>query len=375
MGLVIEKVSYRDFRNVHDLDLAPAPGLTILVGPNATGKTNCMEGIYLLTNGTTFRHLGSTSDLVREGAERGQVSCRLAGDKRVIDVSCEVTAGKKAFTINGKRRRGGECARLLPSVLFSPDDLMVVKGSASGRRDLLDGIGAQLNDGYGRILRDYTRALTQRNAMLRDEVFSGDLLDAWTSSLVAAGAMLYLYRRALVRRLAPYVRRAYGTLAPDEELTVTYEPSRDLAAGRDEEDRAAVGEAFARELAASAAEERRRHVTCVGPHKDDLGFAIDGREARLFGSQGQQRTVVLAVKMAHAALVRDMLGHYPVFLLDDVMSELDRDRRRALLSLIDTGMQTIVTTANLDYFTDEERDRAKVVSMFHGELREAGLGL
>lgn len=359
MALLVKSVSYRDFRNQEAFDLHPSDQLTILVGPNAAGKTNCIEGICLLTNGATFRHLESSRDLIRQGAARAHVAARIAGDKRSIDVSCDVEPGKKTFTINGKRRRSSACAKIVPSVLFNPDDLAVVKGPASGRRGLFDAIGTQLSDAYARVSSDYARALSQRNALLRDERTGDDLFAAWTESLVRSGSALFAYREALVRRVAPYIVETYETIAPGEALQIAYEPCVPCEAG----ERAQIEEAFRAALERERTQELRRHTTVVGPHKDDVLFTIDGRPARLFGSQGQQRTVVLAAKIAHANLVRDMLGRYPVFLLDDVMSELDRSRRGALTSLIDAGMQTIVTTTNLEYFTPAERERAAIVTM------------
>lgn len=407
MSLSITRVEYRDFRNMAQRTLEPHPGLTVLVGPNAVGKTNCVEGIVLLTSGRSFRHLAGPGDLVREGASSCRVAMLLEGEKRRVDVAFEVEGGKKRLLVNGKARRVTEGARLMPSVLFYPDDLMVIKGPASGRREMLDQIGMQLSETYGRIHRDYQRALAQRNALLRDEAVaaqgaSGGLLEAWTEALVSAGSMLYLYRRALLERLTPLIVDAYASIAPGERLTIGYESSyapvpatgegganlegptspatsisdgaADLAptagsgvsiAPVSRAQRPRVEEAFRTRLAQVHAGELARKVTLAGPHRDDVTFAIDGRDARLFGSQGQQRTISLAEKIAHVNLVHAMTGSYPVVLLDDVMSELDATRRSALFGLIHTGVQTIMTTTNLDYFTPEELRSVRVVEMRH----------
>ena len=457
MALSITRVEYRNFRNMEHRTLEPHSGLTVLVGPNAVGKTNCVEGITLLTSGRSFRHLAGVGDFVREGARSCRVEMLLEGEKRRVDVAFEVESGKKRLLVNGKSRRLTEGGRLMPSVLFYPDDLMVIKGPASGRRDMLDEIGMQLNETYGRIYRDYRRALSQRNALLRDEAtrraggcapgvaggraagagagLSGvsegaaaAMLEAWTEALVGAGSMLYLYRRALLERLTPLIARAYSSIAPGERLTIGYESSYapdERAVGRLTEPasapspagvpdgpagvggpasgsgsggsagasgtdelpaalasaayvpapatispvsraaRPAVERALRARLAELRVAELARGTTLAGPHHDDVTFAIDGRPARLFGSQGQQRTISLAEKIAHVNLVRAMTGSYPVFLLDDVMSELDATRRSALFGLIHTGVQTIMTTTNLDYFTPAELERISVVEMRH----------
>lgn len=397
MSLSITRVEYRNFRNMALRTLEPHPGLTVLVGPNAVGKTNCVEGIALLTSGRSFRHLAGVGDLVREGASSCRVSMLLEGEKRRVDVAFEVEGGKKRLLVNGKGRRLTEGARLMPSVLFYPDDLMVIKGPASGRRDMLDDIGMQLNETYGRIHRDYQRALAQRNALLREEAnaraegrqgtastTASGMLEAWTEALVGAGSMLYLYRRALLERLAPLIADAYASIAPGERLTIGYESSyapgegevgrlTEVGAGGSpatispvsREARPAVEEALRARLAELRVAELARGTTLAGPHRDDVSFAIDGRSARLFGSQGQQRTISLAEKVAHVNLVHAMTGGYPVVLLDDVMSELDATRRSALFGLIHTGVQTIMTTTNLDYFTAEELSHVRVVEMRH----------
>ena len=359
MGLTVTQVEYRDFRNMESRTLRPDKGLTILVGPNAAGKTNSVEGIYLLTCGSTFRHTSSAADMVREGAERARVSMRVEGEKRVVDVACDIVCGKKVISVNGKHRRAAAAAAVLPSVLFCPDDLLVVKGSAGGRRDLVDVMGAQLNETYARLSRDYARALTQRNVLLRDDLAGTDLFGVWTESLVRAGAMLALYRRSLLCRLTPHIVEAYETVAPGERVGVVYESAYAGEAQTREDMEAALRAA----LAQAAPDEARRRVTLAGPHRDDVGLFIDGRSARLFGSQGQQRTLVLAIKLAQVRLVQELRETYPIFLLDDVMSELDARRRAALFDLIGTGVQTVVTTTNLDYFTASEQASSTVVEM------------
>lgn len=359
MSLVATRIEYVDFRNMERRALEPDAGLTVLVGPNAVGKTNCIEGVYLVTTGKSFRHTGSVADFVRQGASGCSVSVRVEGTKRVLDLRYEVSEGKKRLLVNDKSRRLSEGSRILPSVLFYPDDLMVIKGPASGRRALVDDMGCQLNEAYARVYRDYSRALTQRNALLRDDMARGELFDAWTESLVHAGSVLYLYRRQLLDRLTPHIRRAYGQIAPGEELGISYESSyasADMGRGQVEESLRSL-------LAQAHGEEVARRTTVYGPHKDDVEFSIDGRSARMFGSQGQQRSISLAEKIAHVNLVWEIREAYPIFLLDDVMSELDATRRQALFSLIHTGVQTIMTTTNLEYFTKPELERVKVVRM------------
>lgn len=366
--------------------LEPGPRLTILVGPNAAGKTNCVEGMQLLTAGMSFRH-ASPSELIRQGAETAALRMHVEGDKRALDIGYDIFASKKLLSVNGKRRPNAEGRGILPSVLFYPDELMVVKGGAAERRELIDAFGVQLNKAYAKIASDYRRALVQRNALLKEAARTGLPLDAgmfeaWTESLVGAGAMLFLYRSALVARLAPHIVRIYGELAGGERADVAYRSTYGFTVQREdagEKPADSVGETGGRassasardevrerlyaQLAAARADETRRCQTLVGPHLDDIEFLVEGRSARAFASQGQQRTLVLAVKLAQVELVREMQGGYPLFLLDDVMSELDTNRRARLFDLIQNGVQTVVTTTNLEYFRAEELDQAKVVRL------------
>ena len=365
MALSIVRVGYRDFRSMDEFVLEPGPRLTILVGPNAAGKTNCIEGMQLLTAGTTFRH-ASPGELIRQGSERAELRMRAEGDKRVIDVGYDVFPTKKLLSINGKRRPNAEGRGILPSVLFYPDDLLVVKGSAAGRRDLFDAFAVQLNRSYAKVLSDYRRTLMQRNSLLKDLArgaapLGENMFEAWTESLVAAGATLFVYRAALVRRLAPHVVRSYADLSGGERLEMTYRSEYADGCAEGLPPRDEVQAALRARLAAVRDDEVRRCQTLVGPHLDDVEFSIEGRSARSFGSQGQQRSLVLAIKLAQVDLVHEMQGQYPVFLLDDVMSELDTRRRSRLFDLIQSGMQTVVTTTNLDYFRPEELGQATVM--------------
>ncbi len=222
----------------------------------------------------------------------------------------------------------------------------------------------------------YERVVEQRNNLLKERAIDPSLLAAWDEALVANGAALMQHRAALLRRVASHAARAYEGIAPHERMAIAYEPSIFSApagapdapgATPDLADRAAVGELFRTRLAELADDERRRGLTLVGPHRDEIAFTIDGRPARQYASQGQQRSLVLAWKIAEVAVTRDILGYAPLLLLDDVMSELDEQRRAAILLFIEGEVQTVITTTNLGYFNDDLLSRTKVVHI--GEAR------
>lgn len=360
MGLLARSLSLTDWRNFPEQDLGLGQGLTVLVGRNAMGKTNTVEALQLLTAGYSFRR-PRPGQLVREGASKGRARLRLEGDGRVVDLECTATSDppRRHWRRNGKACAPQDLPRTLMSVLFCPDDLSFVKRGASYRRDEIDDFGRQAAPGYSRLLQAYGRAVDQRNRLLKEPYPDLSLLDAWDSSLALGGSALLVARERLFERLGPRVVEVYGQIADGERLSCSYESSLgiDLAGLSREE----VRDAFLARLSKIREDELRRQQTLVGPQRDDLAFRVEGRDARSFASQGQQRTIVLAWKMAEVDLAREVVGQLPLLLLDDVMSELDADRRGAMTRFVEEGMQTVVTTTNLGYFPEELLADAEVV--------------
>lgn len=358
MGLLVEELRLQDFRSFGEKVVGLAPATTILCGHNASGKTNTVEALQMLTAGYSFRH-PTPAQLVREGADAARAEARLTGDGRVIDLRCDMTAGRRQFFRNGKRVQASEVSGTLMSVLFTPDDLQLVKRSASFRREELDDFGRQANRGFASVLSTYTRSIEQRNRLLKDARPDLALLDAWDASVALGGATLLHSRLRLFERLREKVCEVYGGISGGEGLECRYECTLgpDVAGlTRDE-----LRDLFATRLEEVRADDLRRQQTTVGPHRDDVAFLIDGRDARVFGSQGQQRSVVLALKMAEVLLSAEIVGAEPLLLLDDVMSELDETRRAAVARFAQRGVQTVITTTNLGYFSPELLSDAKVV--------------
>lgn len=361
MGLVVTSVHVENFRSYESFQLELDEGLTILVGPNAVGKTNLLEAIRLLTAGESFRR-PRWNEVVRWGAEKSFLALEAGGDGRSLSVELDVTAeGKREFRINGKvRRRIVDFAGVLPSVVFTPDDLLLVKESADRRRGALDDLGGELSPSYTSLRMEYERALRQRNTMLRDEAGEGPVFEAWTDRLVDLGVSLVEARKRLFGRLGEAMAEAYQGISRKERLEVRYQPSweRDGILGDEE-----TAEMMRRHLVEKSREEAARRTSLSGPHRDDVLFTLDGRDARVFASQGQQRTIALAWKVGEVRVVEDVSGQQPLLLLDDVMSELDEIRRHALADFVGRTTQTIVTTTNLGYFEESLVGKAKVVRL------------
>lgn len=359
MRVWIERLQLGDFRNYHDFELHPEEGLTVLVGPNAVGKTNVIEALQLVTQASSFRTT-SWSEVVRQGTNKASVIAEARrNDGGQTTVSLTVENGKRAYRINGSTVRAlADVTGRIPSVIFTPDDLRIVKESAERRRSAVDTVGAQTSKTYARLRADYDKVLRQRNALLREPDCSEEELEPWTEQLSQLGGTLTVRRRRLVDTLTPHIVDAYATLSSGETLRLTYETT--VGQSETPEDAA---EALLAQMKLRNTEERARRTSVAGPHKDDVRIELQGRDARQFASQGQQRTISLALKLAELELLEELTGATPVLLLDDVMSELDEGRRHALARRVGRRTQTIMTTTNLGYFDDSLLAQARVVAL------------
>lgn len=327
-----------DFRNYASADLSLASGLTAVVGSNGEGKSNLLEAIGYLATLSSFRGAPNEA-MVRRGAEQAIV--RAEGDRagREVLIEAEITPkGRGRVLVNRQRlARSRDLLGALRVTVFAPDDLELVKGGPAGRRGFLDDALVALHPRNDQLRGELERVLRQRNALLKQA--GGRLtldvettLDVWDSKLVAAGESLADQREALVQRLAPVLVVAYESIAGRAaEVTLRYDaPWRE--------------QGLAAALVAARRDELRRGVSLVGPHRDELVLSIAGLPARTHASQGEQRSLALAMRLAVHRVVTDAIDEAPLLLLDDVFSELDPRRSAALLASLPSG-QTVLTTA------------------------------
>lgn len=369
MGLRIQSIACRNFRSYDHFELNDVGNFTFVVGPNAVGKTNLLEGIQLTTACTSFRHPKAVH-LIKEGEEFAWFKTNLTGDDRRLEVELRATKEGRDFFLNKKKKRAHTLRGLLPSVLFCPDDLNLVKGSQSAKRAQLDLLGSQLSANYNSVRKDYEKILRQKNSCLKQDMPHAYLLSV-NEVLASVGAQLYHLRSQVLAALIPYMQELYHELSSGKEsVSVAYVPSWE----RHDHDLERFAEIpwYSREEAQRAlqdamethfAQEHERHISLFGPQVDRIEFYLDQKNASLFASQGQQRSLVLSYKMAEVALIRDKLGQNPVLLLDDVMSELDTMRRRALCSLLSEGIQTFITATNAELFDESLLDQAQIVHL------------
>jgi DNA replication and repair protein RecF len=348
---VLTSVSLSGFRGYATLAATFGPGAHLVWGPNAAGKTSLLEALVVCARGTSHRTLAD-AELIRWDAPFARVDTRreLPGlDPLELDVTLVregPAGGRKRIRVNGVPRRATALAGLLRVVVFAPEEMLLIVGPPSLRRGMLDALAAQRSPAHPADLAAYARILAQRNALLRairEGQAGRDQLSPWDARLVDAGAAVLDARQRALGELSAPLAAAHAEIAADEgRLAITYESNVVPTSDETHHD------ALARRLAETAEKESWNGVTLVGPHRDDLAFRLDGRDLATFASRGQQRTAILALKLAELDLLTAHDGRAPLLLLDDVFSELDPARRSHLVRRIAGLPQAFVTTTTLD---------------------------
>jgi DNA replication and repair protein RecF len=361
--LHLRSLRLRNHRNYAHLDLVPGPGVNVFIGANGQGKTNLLEAVAMLALSSSPRArremelVGPVAPMSRIEAEveRGGTSVELA-----ITLNVEGDRARRVIEVDGAHRRAVDLPGHFRVTLFWPDDLGLVKAGPEMRRRFLNQMLVQVEPGYARALAGLRRVLEQRNRLLKkiaagDE--AGDVLEAWNQEFFRLGGEVSAARAEAVRELEPEAARRHAEIAPGERLEIRYEgPPGDLAQA----------------VHNSLAEDLRRGSTTVGPHHDDIRLLLDGREARAYASQGQQRTAVVSLKLAEAALMTRRTGERPVLLLDDVLSELDGERRAALLGQVGGDGQVVITSVEAGPFPPELIAGAMVWTVSEGRIQACG---
>ena len=354
----ITELTLRSYRSYETLHLAFDPGVQIFLGANAQGKTNIIEALYYAAFGRSHR-TSSDAELIRVGADGAHIGLSFRRHDVPGELSFTFARGaRRRITYAGESLRQRDLVGLLPMVLFSPEDLFLVKGAPALRRRYLDAELSQASPAYyGELLR-YTRILKQRNAVLKDireRLAAPDDLLPWDAQLARSAAYIVTRRIAAVAQLGALSARVQAVLAAGEELALAYEIAGAGAEDFAEDDMTeSLHVWYNKMLCEGRARDIARAATGVGPHLDDLVLRVGGMSLRSYGSQGQQRTGALALKLAELFYLQENIGEAPILLLDDVMSELDADRRRALLDFIrHEHIQTFITATDAAYFPAE----------------------
>jgi DNA replication and repair protein RecF len=345
--MTVTEVEFRGYRNIKDCIFTPSPGVNVLYGSNGQGKTNILEAVWLFTGERSFRG-AKDQDLIRFGEKAAQLRAFYDSRSGRRDIRLILDGGRSAslggVKLDSPLRLSGEyCA-----VIFSPEHLALIKDGPQPRRRFIDAAICQVVPRHIAAVTEYRRVLIQRNSLLKDIPFHSSLMDTlgiWDERLCRAGAAVVYTRMRYLRRLAAAASERYAGIAGEKEsFALRYidcggseYPQKDGAP-----DTALIYDALCRRVSEYRARDIETGYSHAGPHRDDLEVSIAGISAREFGSQGQQRTAALALKLAEAAVIKDSVGEPPVLLLDDVMSELDRSRQEYLVKNIE-GMQVFIT--------------------------------
>ncbi len=355
--MIIKSLELQDYRNYDTLNLAFDRGTNILYGDNAQGKTNILEAIYV--SATTKSHKGSKDrDIVNFHKEEAHIRTFLEKDGVETRVDMHLRKSKsKGIAIDGQKiKKAADLLGICNVVFFSPEDLGIIKDGPVERRRFVDMELCQLDSFYLYNLNHYNKIVNQRNKLLKDLYFNPDLRDTlniWDSQLVSFGSKVIERRRLFAEQLNEIIYDIHKRLSGDrEEISVRYEPDVEI-------------EEFEKKLQCSQEKDIKLKQTTVGPHRDDFSFLIEDVDIRKFGSQGQQRTAALSLKLSEIELVKKLTKDTPILLLDDVLSELDSNRQNYLLSSI-KDIQTIITCTGLEEFVNNRFEINRVYKVTGG---------
>lgn len=358
-----------NFRNYREQALEFTAPKTILLGNNAQGKSNLLEAVEILATLRSHR-CSRDRDLVLNGADTGRIAARiqrLSGDFEAAIVLR--IQGRRTLTKNGENlRRQIDFLGGINAVEFSCLDLDLVRGTPEVRRNWLDTILMQVEPIYAHLLQEYERVLKQRNALLKNNIdrsIDPIELNLWDDRLIKSGVKVIRRRARIVERLLPIATKWHREIGGKmESLNINYLANIEATDFSLE----AVIEAFQQRLQLRRVAELNLGTTVVGPHRDDIQLTIDSAPAKLYGSQGQQRTLVLSLKLAELELVEQIVGEPPLLLLDDVLAELDLERQERLLTAIEDRFQTIVTTTHLGNFDDRWLKSSQILQVSRGSI-------
>jgi len=358
--MYIKEINLKDFRNYENLNVQFHNKVNIFLGQNAQGKTNLLESIYITSMGKSFR-TGKDREMVRFGSEFFRVKATAVKEEELVVEIAVTKDGKKGVKIDGaKAKRMSELLENVYIVVFSPEDLRIVKDEPEKRRKFIDRELCQIKPSYYNNLNQYKKVLAQRNAYLKEYDIDDNILDIWDMQLAEYGSKIIEARTDFIKKL----NIISGIIHKDitnrkEELEVIYEPDIEFTKN--------LREIFFMKMKLNRKNDIRRRTTTIGPHKDDLKLLSNGIDIRNFGSQGQQRTAALSLKLSEIKLIEEETGENPVLLLDDVLSELDRERQNYLINSL-SDIQVFITTTELSEEVEKSLGNIKYFDIEEGKI-------
>lgn len=372
--MILKEITLRSFRNYEELTLQFSPGINVFLGENAQGKTNLMEAIYALSMARSPR-TSNEKEMIQWEEDGAHISGQI--EKKNAHYPLELTFSKKgkiAKVNHLEQKRLSEYVGKLNVVLFSPEDLDLVKGAPNNRRKFLDMELGQMSQVYLFDLVQYQRLLKQRNLYLKQLLMKKEqdvvYLDVLTEQLAILAASIIQARLTFIQQLEKWADELHYEISNQKErLRIRYKSTIDLEPTLDKD---AIYLKLMEEHERVKTREREQGTTLFGPHRDDLVFYVDDKNVHQFGSQGQQRTTVLSLKLAEIECMKEVLGEYPILLLDDVLSELDDDRQTHLLKTIEKKVQTFLTTTSLDGIKRNQIEEPTIFYIQAGKVEKEG---
>ncbi len=358
--MYIKNIKLKNYRNYQDLTLSFDERVNIILGNNAQGKTNLIEAIYLSSNGKSFR-TNKEGELIKFGNDFSFVDIKAYKDEDELKVSFVLNKdGKKTVKVDGlKLNKISQLLENILVVIFSPEDLKIVKDEPDKRRKFIDRELCQISPSYFDNLSNYKQTLFQRNSYLKEEKIDMFLLDIWDNKLAEYGVRVINSRRNFIDKISKISGKVHSNITENKEnLRIEYNPSVDIVT-KDE---------FFEVINKSRENDIRQRTTGKGPHKDDIIFYLNDINARSFGSQGQQRTCALSLKLAELSLIKEETGENGILLLDDVMSELDLNRQEFLIKTLSDN-QIFITTTNIDDKILDSFPHSKIFKVENGNVK------
>ncbi len=356
----INKLSLKNFRNCEGINIGFQGNKTLIIGKNAQGKTNILESICILSDLKSPR-TSVMSDMIKFNEKEFEIDAEFLRNDTDIELSINYTIEKKReLKVNRIKTNPKEFKNVVKTVLFSTKDLLLLRGTPQDRRDWLDRAISQIYPAYDERLSVYDKFRIQKNNLLKNEYIDESLLDIYNEQLVITGANIIYLRKKFLKEIENIAGIKHKNISKIEEFKLSY------TCPFDEIER--ISKYLQEELINRKSEEFGRKQCCVGPHRDDIEFSINGTDAVKFASQGQQRTLVLALKLAELDIIKEKTGITPILLLDDVLAELDDLRQNYLLKSIGTEVQTITTSVDTLLFDNEFLKNVQTLSIENGKI-------
>ena len=358
----ITRLGLKNYRNCTDVCLDFSSQKTLIIGKNAQGKTNILESIYLLSDLKSPR-TSTLTDLIKFGENSFNINALIEKNATEIELDYSYnTEKKREFKINRVKSSARDFKLSVKTVLFSTKDLLLLRGAPQDRRDWLDRAISQIYPAYDERLSKFEKIRIQKNNLLKSDYIDETLLDIYNEQLVITGANIIFLRKKFLKEIEAISSDKHRVISDSENFALSYTCPESEIEG--------ICNYLKEELKKRRSEELGRKQACVGPHRDDIIFTINGMDAVKFASQGQQRTLVLALKLGELEIIKQKTGFSPILLLDDVLAELDETRQNYLLKSIDSDVQTVITSVDTLLFEEEFLKDVEIYSVENGSVKK-----